>query len=158
MPLNAQSPVGAGLPAMALLRLCSETGSPASLASLLPPLKHEAKSPWAERAQRTVTKSEMIHALGAQSPVGAGLPAMAALRLCRETTSPASLASQLPPLKHEAKSPWAERAQRTVTENDPCHLMPNLLWEPACRRWLHCACAGKQGRLHRWQASSHIQT
>ena len=93
--------------------------------------------------------------LNAQSPVGAGLPAMAALRLCRETGSPASLASQLPPLKHEAKSPWAERAQRTVTENDPCHLMPNLLWEPACRRWLHRACAGKQRRLHRWQASSH---
>ena len=149
MPLNAQSPVGAGLPAMAVL------GSPASLASQLPPFKHEAKSPWAERSQRTVTKSEMIHALGAQSPVGAGLPAMAAPRLCRETASPASLVSKLPPFKHEAKSPWAEQVQRTDSENDPCHSMPNLLWEPACRRWLYCACAGKQRRLHRWQASSH---
>ncbi len=80
---------------------------------------------------------------------------MAVLRLRRETGSPASLASQLPPFKHEAKSLWAERAQRTDTENDPCHLMPNHLWEPACRRWLYCACAEKQGHLHRWQASSH---
>ena len=157
MPLNAQPPVGAGMPAMAAPRLRRKTASPASLPSQLPPFKHEAKSLWAERSQRTVTKSEMIHALGAQSPVGAGLPAMAAPRLCRETGSPASLASQLPPFKHEAKSPWAERAQRTDTENDPCHLVP-ILWEPACRRWLYCAYAGKQGRLHRWQASSHIQT
>jgi len=87
-----------------------------------PTFKHEAKSLWAERSQRTVTKSEMIHALGAQSPVGAGLPAMAAPRLRRKTASPASLASQLPPFKHEAKSLWAERLQRTVTESEMIHV------------------------------------
>ena len=115
--------------------------------------------------------------------VGAGLPAMAALRCTCQTASPASQASQLPQVLHCQQNlrfgrifcgsglardgstavylpdRVASIAGKPAPTSDALPAEPaawqDLLWERACSRWHPCGVPARPRRQHRRQASCH---
>jgi len=115
--------------------------------------------------------------------VGAGLPAMAALRCPGQTASPVSQASQLPQVLHYQQNLRLGRifcgsglardgiaavylpdrvasiAGKPAPTSDALPAEPavwqDLLWERACSRWHRCGVPVRPRRQHRRQASSH---
>jgi len=115
--------------------------------------------------------------------VGAGLPAMAALRCACQTAPSGSQASQLPQVMHCQRNLRLARSlcgsglardgstavclpDRAVCiagkpaptgYSSPTESVPcqEPLWERACSRWHRCAVPDRPRRLHRRQASSH---
>ena len=115
--------------------------------------------------------------------MGAGLPAMAALRCPGQTASPVSQASQLPQVLHYQQNLRLGRifcgsglardgiaavylpdrvasiAGKPAPTSDALPAEPavwqDLLWERACSRWHPCGVPARPRRQHRRQASTH---
>ena len=115
--------------------------------------------PW--RCHREQARSHNV----AESPVGAGLPAMQAQGAVRKTVVIPSRASPLPQCRRKSSGSWlacdagtggcqANRGDAIASKPAPT-MSPQVQWELACLRCRYRGLSGKPWRCHREQARSH---